>query len=86
VAGVAALVVLAALVNPVSFAVMSAGADRVASGYDRVLALRFIFLFVLLPTVALGLTADLVRAIARRRRSVLRGASSESLAPLPDVV
>ena len=84
--GLAAIALaVAALVNPISSAVISACAEVVTSGYDQVFTLRFIFLVVLLPTVILGLTADLWREIARRRRSARRGANPEPWPLLPDV-
>jgi len=75
---------VAALVSPVSLGVITACAGVVTSGYDHVLSLRFIFLFVLLPTVVLGLTADLFRAVARQRRGARDGTSRRPSSPVPD--
>ena len=76
---------VAALVYPVSLTVTAACVGVVTSGYDHVLSLRFIFLFVLLPTVILGLTADLFRAIARQRRGARHGTRPRPSSPVPDL-
>jgi len=75
----------AALVYPVSLAVITACVAVVTSGYDHVLSLRFIFLYVLLPTVVIGLTADLFRAVARQRRGARYGTNPRPSSPVPDV-
>lgn len=68
-----------ALVASVLLGVAHAPAQLVMAGYEQAFALRIVVFFILLPTILVGLIADLVRATTRRRQFILRGAQPRTV-------